>query len=55
MAHEAKKVIICNYDKHPGYSGQANPLYENDKSILLLGDAQESASQLISSLKSHHA
>ena len=52
MAHEAKKIIVCNFDKKPGYSGVPNPLYDNDKTIMLLGDAKESANALISSLKS---
>ena len=52
MAHEAKKIIICNYDEKPGYSGVENPLYDNKKSILLLGDAKSTASDLIATLKS---
>lgn len=52
MAHEAKTIIICNFDKNPGYSGVPNPLYENAKTILLPGDAKESTAGLISSLKS---
>ena len=51
-AHEAKKIIVCNYDKNPGYSGVENPLYDNSKAILLLGDAKETASNLIASLMS---
>jgi NAD(P) transhydrogenase subunit beta len=52
MAHQAKKIIVCNFDKNPGYSGVPNSLYENEKTILLLGDAKESTANLISSLKS---
>jgi len=52
MAHEAKKIIVCNLDKKPGYSGVENPLYDNSKTILLLGDAKETASHLIASLGS---
>ncbi|HON41594.1 MAG TPA: NAD(P)(+) transhydrogenase (Re/Si-specific) subunit beta [Bacillota bacterium] len=38
--HEAKHVIIFNYDTKPGYAGVDNPLYEpSDKVTLLLGDA----------------
>jgi len=51
-AHEAKKIIVCNYDKNPGYSGVENPLYDNSKTILLFGDAKETASNLITSLMS---
>lgn len=52
MAHEAKKIIVCNVDKNPGYSGVANPLYDSDKAIMMLGDAKASAKILISSLRS---
>ncbi|MBR9987050.1 MAG: NAD(P)(+) transhydrogenase (Re/Si-specific) subunit beta [Desulfosarcina sp.] len=52
MAHEARNVIICNFDKNPGYSGVVNPLYDSDKVILMLGDAKASARILISSLRS---
>jgi NAD(P) transhydrogenase subunit beta len=44
---KAKNVIICNYDLKPGYAGVDNPLYENGRSILLLGDAKESLSGLL--------
>ena len=54
MAHEAEKIIICNYDEKPGYSGVENPLYDNKKSILLLGDAKSTASDLIETLRSSH-
>jgi NAD(P) transhydrogenase subunit beta len=45
-------VIVCNFDKDPGYSGVANPLYDNGDAILMLGDAKASAKALISSLRS---
>ncbi|MDO5036347.1 MAG: NAD(P)(+) transhydrogenase (Re/Si-specific) subunit beta [Porphyromonas sp.] len=48
---QAKHVIICNYDRNPGYAGVPNPLYDrDDKVVLLLGDAKESLSKLISNL-----
>lgn len=52
MAQAAKKIIVCNYDKNPGYSGVPNPLYDNAKTILMLGDAKESTDDIISSFKS---
>jgi NAD(P) transhydrogenase subunit beta len=52
MAHEAQKVIICNFDKKPGYSGVMNPLYDSDKAIMMPGDAKASARILISFLRS---
>jgi NAD(P) transhydrogenase subunit beta len=52
LAHEAGAVIVCNYDTKPGYSGVDNPLYRNDKAILLMGDAKETAGRLIEAVKS---
>jgi NAD(P) transhydrogenase subunit beta len=51
MAHEAQKVIICNFDKKPGYSGVMNPLYDSDRAIMMPGDAKASARILISFLR----
>jgi NAD(P) transhydrogenase subunit beta len=47
----AKHIIICNYDTKPGYAGVDNPLYENPKSILLLGDAQDTLQGLIAAVE----
>ena len=44
---DAKNIIVCNFDLQPGYAGVPNPLYENNKSILLLGDAKESIGKLM--------
>jgi NAD(P) transhydrogenase subunit beta len=52
MAHVAKTVIVCNLDTKPGYSGVENPLYDNPKTILLLGGAKKTASQLVAALES---
>ena len=30
MAHKPKTVICCNFDRHPGYSGVENSLYDQD-------------------------
>ncbi|MBR7072257.1 MAG: NAD(P)(+) transhydrogenase (Re/Si-specific) subunit beta [Eubacterium sp.] len=49
-AAEAKHVIICNFDENPGYAGVPNPLYKMKNTILLLGDAKETVSQLIDSI-----
>ena len=41
---DAKHVIICNFDKLPGYAGVDNPLYEEGRTAriaLMLGDAKE--------------
>jgi len=51
MANEAKHIIICNFDDKPGYSGVENTLYENPKTILMLGDAASTSEKLINALK----
>jgi len=50
MAHEARHVIVCNLDREPGYSGVENPLYDEPKAILLLGDAKDTVGQLLRGL-----
>jgi H+-translocating NAD(P) transhydrogenase subunit beta len=49
-AQEAGKVIICNLDTQPGYSGVDNPLYRQPGVILLLGNAKDSLAKLLESL-----
>jgi len=46
-AQEAKQVVGCNMDDKPGYSGVANPLYADPKTILVLGDAKTTFGQLL--------
>jgi len=46
-AHLARTVIVCNLDRQPGYSGVANLLYDDPKTILLLGDAQQTTASLL--------
>jgi len=50
-AHEARKIVVCNFDKKPGYSGVPNPLYDSSKTIMMLGDAKDSTNDLILSLR----
>ncbi|MCD4719614.1 MAG: NAD(P)(+) transhydrogenase (Re/Si-specific) subunit beta [Desulfobacula sp.] len=54
MTHDAKKIIICNFDANPGYSGVENTLYENPKTIMMLGDAALTANELIHALKAEN-
>ena len=50
---QAKEIFICNFDLNPGYAGVDNPLYKKESGVhLLLGDAKESVSRLISMLDS---
>ena len=50
LAHEAKRVLVCNLDARPGYSGIENPLYQQSNAILLFGDAKASIQNLINGL-----
>ena len=54
MAYDAKKIIVCNFDAKPGYSGVENTLYKNPKTIMLLDDAASTANDLIEALKKHN-
>ena len=46
---KARRLIICNFDKQPGYAGVPNPLYDSQPNIWLMpGDAKDSVSQLVS-------
>ena len=47
QAHKARRVIVCNLDEKPGYSGVDNPLYSSPKTMLLLGDAKSTITDLI--------
>jgi len=48
--HEAKNIIICNYDLTPGYSGVENTLYSREGVILLTGDASKTLEDLLGSI-----
>ncbi|MBN1221064.1 MAG: NAD(P)(+) transhydrogenase (Re/Si-specific) subunit beta, partial [Anaerolineae bacterium] len=50
MAHEAHRVLVCNLDEKPGYSGVKNPLYQQEKVIVLLGDAKDTLADLINGI-----
>jgi len=51
MAHNAKKILVCNFDENPGYSGVENTLYKDQKTIMLIGDAASTANALIEAIK----
>ncbi len=51
---DSKNLIICNYDKLPGYAGVDNPLYDEgreDKIALMLGDAKETLNTILASFR----
>lgn len=50
-ADQAAAVFVCNYDEKPGYAGVANPLYRADNTVMLLGDAKDTLSLLLSYLE----
>jgi NAD(P) transhydrogenase subunit beta len=50
-AHDAKRILICNFDEKPGYSGVENTLYKDQKTIMLTGDAASTANDLIEMFK----
>jgi len=50
-AHEAKHVIVCNLDERPGYSGVPNPLYNQATTLLLFGDAGQTVTELLESIR----
>lgn len=49
-AHEARRVLVCNLDGRPGYSGVENPLYSSPNAILMFGDARASLQRLLEGL-----
>ncbi|WP_277466828.1 NAD(P)(+) transhydrogenase (Re/Si-specific) subunit beta [Parabacteroides sp. PF5-6] len=44
---QARHIVICNFDRNPGYAGVPNPLYDMEKVTLMLGDAKESLAELL--------
>jgi H+-translocating NAD(P) transhydrogenase subunit beta len=51
MVQQSGRVIICNLDEKPGYSGVENPLYENNRAVLLFGDAKATVEKLLEEVK----
>ena len=52
--HEAQRVVVCNLDASPGYSGVDNLLYKQPHVILLFGDAKDTLARLIAELTESH-
>jgi NAD(P) transhydrogenase subunit beta len=50
---EARRVVVCNLDEKPGYSGVPNSLYERPGTLLLLGDARATIEAVVAALRAH--
>ena len=48
---EAKHVIVMKRSMSPGYAGIQNPLFFHEKTRMLVGDAKDSLSKLVSEVK----
>ena len=51
-AHEAKTVFVLKRGKGTGFSGVENPLFTNDTTVMIYGDAKSTVSQLVSEFNS---
>ena len=51
-AHEAKTVFVLKRGKGTGFSGVENPLFPNDNTLMIYGDAKSTVSQLVSEFNS---
>ncbi len=43
----ARRVIVCNLDKQPGFSGAENAIYDDPRAIFLFGDAKETVDAIV--------
>ena len=48
---EARSVVILKRSLGPGFAGIANPLFAGENSLMLYGDAKETAKELVAALK----
>jgi H+-translocating NAD(P) transhydrogenase subunit beta len=46
LAGHARDVVVCNLDHKPGYSGVENLLYSKSNTIMVLGDAQQTLTEI---------
>lgn len=47
-AHEARTVFVLKRGKGTGFSGVENPLFTNDNTVMIYGDAKATVSALVS-------
>jgi H+-translocating NAD(P) transhydrogenase subunit beta len=50
-ADKAKTLIICKRSLSPGFSGMDNELFYNSKTMMILGDARESITEMLQLVK----
>jgi NAD(P) transhydrogenase subunit beta len=48
---QAKNVVVLKRSMNPGFAGIDNPLFYNDNTLMLFGDARQSVQQLAAELK----
>src|SRR5256884_4415417 len=48
---DAKQVVVLKRSMNPGFAGIDNPLFLNPRTVMLFGDAKDSAEKLIGSVK----
>jgi NAD(P) transhydrogenase subunit beta len=48
-------VIVIKRSMNPGFAGIDNPLYYEDHTLMLFGDAREAMTSLVSQLSSEQA
>jgi len=48
---EARTVFVLKRSMNPGFAGVDNELFYNDRTIMVLGDAKQTVSNLVSELK----
>ncbi len=48
---KARTVMVCKRSLNPGFAGIENPLFFNDNTVMLFGDAKKMVSGIVSELK----
>lgn len=51
-AHEARTVFVLKRGKGTGFSGVENPLFTNDNTVMIYGDAKQTVSSLVAEFDS---